>query len=313
MIALGSVVEHHVEDHLDACGVKSADHLLELADLGARLGRRGVAPMRGEEGQWVVAPVVASAGALHRGNLGSELMNRHQFHCRHAQRLEIGNLLDHAQVAAGVLDAARRALREPAHVHLVDHGVGQTAPQVTISLPVEGVVHHHALGRPQQAVGSQSELAAQGPGVGVDESGPAVEPLAAFRIERPLRLEVIELPWPHSRHEDAPDVAPAVLVGIEDDHLGRLEGVRRVVEQHPHGRRRTAVDHELHALVVEHRAVGQPLAELQRRWRCLGGPDRLHRTGLLPRRHAGIIPTGLPPRRRPGGLAGPRTAAKIAG
>ena len=40
LVAFGRVVEDDVEDHLDAGGVQRPDHLLELADLGARLACR---------------------------------------------------------------------------------------------------------------------------------------------------------------------------------------------------------------------------------------------------------------------------------
>ena len=35
MVALGGVVEHHVEHDLEACAVQGVDHGLELGDLAA--------------------------------------------------------------------------------------------------------------------------------------------------------------------------------------------------------------------------------------------------------------------------------------
>jgi hypothetical protein len=163
-------------------------------------------------------------------------MDRHEFHRGHAQRLQIRNLLDHAQIGARVGNAAARAGREAADMHFVDDRVGQTTPQVPVPLPVEGVVDHHALRRPDDGVAAGQKMAGERPRIGIDEPGLAVEQLAPLGIERPVGLEVIELAMPYPRHEDAPDIPPTVLVGVEGDHLRRLGIVDRVVEQHPHRR-----------------------------------------------------------------------------
>ena len=118
-------------------------------------------------------------------------------------------------------------------------------------------------------------MAGKRPRIGIDKAGLAVEPLAPFGIERPVGLKVIELALADPRDEDTPDVPPTVLVGIEGDHLGRFGIINRVVEQHPHRRRRAAVDDKLHTLflpsgtVAKQRAVGQGVAELQWRQRLL--------------------------------------------
>ena len=51
-----------------------------------------------------------------------------------------------------MLDAAGRIAREAADVHLVDHGVGQAAPEMPVVLPVEVIVDHDALWRADDAV-----------------------------------------------------------------------------------------------------------------------------------------------------------------
>ena len=106
LVAFGRVVEDHVEDHFDAGAVQRQHHFLELADLAARLRAHGVAAMGGEEGQRVVAPVVGPGELLPQAVVDGELMDRHQLDRGHAQRLQVGDLLDHAQVAAR--DASRR-------------------------------------------------------------------------------------------------------------------------------------------------------------------------------------------------------------
>ena len=68
LATLGRVVEHDVEDHLDASGVQQLDHALELVLHRLRPrgpGRGGrVLAVRGEEAQGVVAPVVGQAQLL---------------------------------------------------------------------------------------------------------------------------------------------------------------------------------------------------------------------------------------------------------
>ena len=88
MVALGGVVVDDVEDHLDAGGVQRLDHRLELGDAGRAPPRDGVAVVRGEEGDRVVAPVVAQA-ALDEVVVVDELVHRHQLDRRDAERREV--------------------------------------------------------------------------------------------------------------------------------------------------------------------------------------------------------------------------------
>ena len=311
VVALGGVVEDDVEDHLDPGGVERPHHLLELADLAARRGAGGVAAVRGEEGQRVVAPEVEPLGPGAVGELRGELVHRHELHRRHAERLEVGDLLDDAEVGSGGGDAARGTGGEAPHMHLVDDGVGEAAAEMAVPLPVEGVVDDDALRRADDPVGAGEEPAGERPRIGVDEPGGAVEELAVLRIEGAVGLEVVELPRGEPRHEHAPDVPPAVAGGIQRDHLGRLGIVHAVVQQHPHGRGGAAVDDELHArppaggAILKHRAVRQRMAELQRGQRLLGvGPPGGGRRD--PGRHARNIHTRGTPAAKPAGPGHPR-------
>ncbi len=78
------------------------DHLFELDDLRAWFGAGCVAAMRSEKGHRVVAPIVRSLHFIAVDIENRELVNWHQFHSRDAQRLEVRDLLDHAQVRARV-------------------------------------------------------------------------------------------------------------------------------------------------------------------------------------------------------------------
>ena len=216
------MVEHHVEDHFDARPMQGQHGFLELADLAAGLASDGVAPMRREQRQRIVAPVVRPLARLAETVVDGKLEDRHQFDGRHAQRLQVGDFLDQSQVRAAMVDVARLVAGEAADVHFVNHGLVQAAAQVAIALPVELIVDHHALRRPDNALGRRQELARQGLGIRVDQPGAAVESQSLVGIERAVGLEMVKLTGADARHEHAPDVAPAVLIGVEGDDFGRL-------------------------------------------------------------------------------------------
>ena len=62
VVAFGGVVEHHVENHLDARPVQRLDHVAELVDRAERVLPRAVRLVRREERDRRVAPVVDQPG-----------------------------------------------------------------------------------------------------------------------------------------------------------------------------------------------------------------------------------------------------------
>ena len=126
LIALGGVVEHHVENDLDAGPVQRLDHVAELVHRAERVLARAVRLVRREERDRRVAPVVDLA---RRTVLGVELEHRQQFDRGDAELLEVRNLLDQAGVGAARLlaDAGARMAGEAADVHLVDDGARRRA------------------------------------------------------------------------------------------------------------------------------------------------------------------------------------------
>ncbi len=263
LVAFGRMVEDHVEDHLDVGGVQRPDHLLELADLAARLLADGVAAVRREEAQRVVAPVVRLRRTVAEAVENGILVDRHQFDGRHAQRLQVGNLLDDAQVRAGMLDFAAGRLREAADVDFVDDRLGQAAAEVAIALPVELIVDDDTFWRAKDAALGRQKVAGQCLAIGVDEAGLGIEAIASQRFVGPVGLQVIKLPRSGAGHEDAPDVAPAVQVGIELDDVGRVGIVDALVEQDPHCGGVAAENDELHPSIVDDGPVGEGVSELQ--------------------------------------------------
>ena len=85
-----------------ACSARTIS--LNCAHLVARLVAVHVAAVRREEGHRVVAPVVRRGRAsCRRMSFDRELVHRHQLDGRHAERLQVRNLLDDAEVRAGML------------------------------------------------------------------------------------------------------------------------------------------------------------------------------------------------------------------
>src|SRR5208283_5378207 len=124
LVPLAGVVVDDVEDDLDAGTVELLDHLLELADLLARV--RGVRGLGREEIERRVAPVILERLARPRVDAGLvqlvELEDRYQLDSRDAQGLKVRDLLAEAEERSGVPDLRRRVPRVAPDVKLVDHG-----------------------------------------------------------------------------------------------------------------------------------------------------------------------------------------------
>jgi hypothetical protein len=180
---------------------------------------------------------------------------------------------------------------EAAHVRLVDHAVAQGPGQGTVSLPVEGVVHHNALGH-AGGVGGRGEgqvrlrrggvvaagvgqvpgeAAREGLGVGVQQEAVGIETVPLQRLVRPEGPEQVELPCGEARHMDVPDVPRAVQAGVQHQ-LHRGGRILRVAEQQQvHGGGVPAEHGELHAVGGQRGAQRPRLAGAQPGGRGGGG------------------------------------------
>ena len=98
LAAFRRVVEHHVENHLDAGAMQRLHHVAELVDRPERILPRAVRLVRREERHRLVAPVV-DAPVARRDGLRVELEDGQQLHRGDAQLLQVGNLLDQPGVA----------------------------------------------------------------------------------------------------------------------------------------------------------------------------------------------------------------------
>ena len=122
---------------------------------------------------------------------------------------------------------------------------------------------------------SGAETRRPGPGRRDRSAAPcAVEPLAVLRIERPVGLKVIQLAGAACPARTRSRCPPSGRCrGRNAMTSAGSRSVDAVVQQQPHRRRRAAEDDELHAVLVQDRAVGQRIGELQAR----AGVQRCHR------------------------------------
>src|SRR5689334_3963789 len=102
-----------------------------------------------EKGNRIVAPVVLKF--LSRDWIRElrfiliELENRHQFHRRHSQVQEIGNLFSQSDEGAWISHPRTRVDRKTANVRLVDDCIGGRTLGRSICTPVEVVACDYAL------------------------------------------------------------------------------------------------------------------------------------------------------------------------
>ncbi len=171
LVPFTGVIEHHVQDDLDIGFVQCLNHLLELVHLRTRFVAGGVAPVRGEKSQWVVAPIIWPLRNRAIDVHDRKLVDRHQFNGGHSQRLQVRDLVDDAQVGSRLFHLAGFMLGESSHVRFVNDRIRKLVANVAIAFPIEMVVNHHAFGRPDNPVGRRLESSGQGFGVRVDQPG----------------------------------------------------------------------------------------------------------------------------------------------
>jgi hypothetical protein len=113
VVAFRRMVVDDVQDDLDARAVQRLDHVPELVDRRERIGTRAVPRVRREERDRRIAPMVDET---RRAVPRVELEDRQQLDRRDAEILQIGNLLDEADVGAapGRRHAGARMPGEPA-------------------------------------------------------------------------------------------------------------------------------------------------------------------------------------------------------
>src|SRR4051794_29524331 len=185
-VAFAGVVVDHVEDHLEARRMQRAHQALELADVAGG----EIAALRCEEADRVVAPVVAHP-ALREPTLVDERVHREQLDRGDAEGLQVldDRLARKAEVgAAQLLRHLGMELREALDVQLVDHRVVPRRARRPVVAPAEGAVDDLA------APEAGADLAADQPGVWIEEQLGRIEAVAPVRVVRAVDAITVELP-----------------------------------------------------------------------------------------------------------------------
>ena len=261
VIALRSVVEDGVEDHLDARAVERLDHVAELVERPERIAPRAVRVVRCEQCDGGVAPVVGETlGSI----LRVELEHGQKLHGRDAEIAQVGDLLDEPCVGARLPrgDAGARVPREAAHVELVDHRLPPGALERRVPLPiVVARIGDHALHRRRGVVARSARGLAAVPvghgdrqGVGVEQKLARVEAQAALGREGTVGSISVELARRDPGHEDVPVVVGAVDGRIQRHDPGRLRRLLPVEEQELHPVRALREHAEVDAPRLDRRA-----------------------------------------------------------
>ncbi len=267
VVALGGVVVDDVEDDLDARAVERLHHGLELGDVAPGQGPVPVPDVGGEEGQRVVAPVVAEA-AVEQVLVVGEAVDRHQLDRGDA---EVGEVVRDRRVTDACVRAAQLfghlgvAHRQAADVRFVEDGPVEGRAEGLVTAPVEGGIDDDAAGGAAlvgldglevavgvpELVGEAAEVpplpAFERPRVRVEEQDPRVEPQPARRVVRAADPERVPGPRTEPRHEAVPHEGRAVRQGeprlrvvlAEDAQLdgGRVLGIEGEVDPFAEPRR----------------------------------------------------------------------------
>ena len=157
-------------------------------------------------------------------------MNRHQFNRCDAERFQIRNFFDHAQVGTRVLRLARGVLREPANMQFIDHRLGCMSLQVSVAGPIEIIIDHDTFRRADDPVCRRLKLARQCLGIRINQASIRIKPHSTSRIKGTTGLKMIKLARADAGYENTPDISPPIGLGIERDNFSRLQVCDAVVQ-----------------------------------------------------------------------------------
>ena len=209
--------------------------------------------MRRKERHRIVTPIIGATHLVAVNVLDGEFVDRHQLDSCDPQRLQVGDLLDHAQIAARCLDLRSSTLGEAANMHLVDDRLADVTSNVAITVPVKIVIDDHTLGRTNDSVAPFLKFSSQCLGVRIDQPRGRIEPMSVLRIPGTTRLEMVQLAGVNAGNVQTPNVTPAIGIPIELDDLGGFAVVYLVVKQQSHGGGRATEDRKLHTGVLQRR------------------------------------------------------------
>ena len=151
-IAFCAVVQHHVQNDLNA---RRVERLHRIAELVPRLFRMdGIARLEREHRQRVIAPVVAQPQPL-QTRLAGKMGDGEQFQSGDAEVFQVGNhggMPERLVGAAHLFGDRRMQVGQPFDVGFINDGLAPRRLRRGIVFPVIKIVHHHAFWRDGRAV-----------------------------------------------------------------------------------------------------------------------------------------------------------------
>ena len=144
LIALGGVIEHHVQDHVDLVVVERFYEFFQFHPFPVVFDPGGVACIRGEETDRIVPPVIQKVVAVDVPHVPHLVKFKygHQLDRVDPQLLQIGDLFFQPTEGSGVINLCGRRLGESAHMELVDHQVFHGDGLAAFQSPVKVVLYH---------------------------------------------------------------------------------------------------------------------------------------------------------------------------
>src|SRR5262245_27376225 len=222
------MVVDHVENHVDPGVVEARNHLLELTQAVAWIGR--VARLRREKADAVVSPVVCQA-SRQQVTLGHRSMDRQQFDTGYTQRLDVIQYLTASQALIRSADFRRQTgvqLRKAANMCLINNGpIPTDGVSRGVIVPVEAQIGYRAfrykgcavpLIERQVVAGLQlvpedcrmpGYCADMRCGIRIDEQLMGIEPMTGIRLVWTIYAVAIRRPGRDCRQVTVPD-----LVGV---------------------------------------------------------------------------------------------------
>ena len=143
-IALGSVIEHNIQNHINAVVVQGFDQFLEFPALLVIFHGRGVTGVWGEETDRIVAPVVQQLVIVQQPCIAHliKLKDRHQLHGIDAELLQVWDLFFQPPEGAGMFYTGGIIFGKASDVGLIDDHIFHGDLRLAFPSPVEIIAHN---------------------------------------------------------------------------------------------------------------------------------------------------------------------------
>ena len=237
------MVEHHVENDLDARLMQRLHHALEFGHGVVH----GILVGRCEPADRIVAPIILQAPIEHK-RLAHEGLAGQQFDRGDADRFQV---LDDRRrrepqiLPAPLLGDRRMQAGKAFHVQFIDHGVAPRRRRRPVALPAEGRIDH-----PRAQRRSGRELACRR----IDQNGRGIEAVTILRLIRSLRAKGVEGSGTCAARRQQP--VPNIVGASRQFVARRLGAALRIEQAQFHARRMAGEDREIDAGLGQRGAQG---------------------------------------------------------